>query len=117
MNSSRELLALRKELLVARASLQRLKVGHELDALRESLRWPRAVAAVAASAPVRSMLFGLLLLVLGRGRVASLVRAAAGAVALVKLVGMFTRHAPQPAPVGEAGAATPDLDAGQKAIP
>ncbi|MGZ5039731.1 MAG: hypothetical protein ACXWBQ_03235 [Usitatibacter sp.] len=104
-------------MLVARASLQRLKVSRELDALRESLRWPRAVAAVAASAPARSVLFGALLLVLGRGRVAKLVRVAAGAVALVKLVGMFTRPAPQNAAVGEAGAATSDLDAGQKANP
>lgn len=96
MNSPRELLALRKEVLVARASLQRLKVGHELEALREGMRWPRAVAAIATSPPVRSLLFGLLLLVVGRGRVARLVRLGAGAVALAKVAGAFARPAPLP---------------------
>lgn len=110
MNSPRELLALRKEVLVARASLQRLKIGGELDALRESLRWPRAVAAIAASPQGRSVLFGLLLLLAGRGRVARLVRAGAGAVALVKLVSMFARPAPHPAPGGDASAPSPDVD-------
>lgn len=101
MTSSRELLALRKEVLVARAALQRHKIGHDLDLLREDLRWPRAVAAIASSPPVRSALFGVLLLVVGGGRLARLVRAAAGLVAIVKLAGMFARHAPDHPPAGE----------------
>jgi hypothetical protein len=49
MSSASELLALRKEVLLARSSLQRLKSARAAGALRESLRWPRAAAAVVAS--------------------------------------------------------------------
>jgi hypothetical protein len=40
--------------LVARASLERLKIGRELAVLREGLQWPRAVSAIAGSRPVRT---------------------------------------------------------------
>jgi hypothetical protein len=84
-NSPRELLALRKDLLVARAALQRLRVRRDTDALRESLRWPRAATAFATSPRGLSITFALLLAVAGRGRLARLVRAAATLVALARL--------------------------------
>lgn len=102
MSSPRELLALRKEVLVARATLQRLKVACEVEALRENLRWPRAVAAIAASPPARSALFGLLLLVTGRGRLARFVRIAAATLALTRLAGRLAAPARPPGSTGAA---------------
>ncbi len=78
---------MRKEALVARASLQRVTIGHGVDTLRESLRVPRAAKAILASPQGRSAVLGLLLLLAGRGRVARLVRLAAGALAVVKIAG------------------------------
>jgi len=103
VNSARELLALRKEVLVARASLQRLKIGSELEALREDLRWPRAVAAIATSRAIRSALFGGLLILAGRGRAARLVRAAAAVAALIKTAGWFAHRTPVATGDEEAG--------------
>lgn len=94
MNESREILALRKDLLVARAQLQRLKIAREVGELRASLNW-RNAASTLTSSPGRSLFFGLLLLVAGRSKVANLVRIAAGAVALAKVAGVFARR-PQP---------------------
>lgn len=88
MNESREILALRKDLLIARAQLQRLKIAHQVGELREGLSWRNAATAFASS-PGRSLFFGLLLLVAGRSKVANLVRIAAGAVALAKVAGVF----------------------------
>lgn len=88
MSESREILALRKDLLVARAQLQRLKIARQVGELREGLNW-RNAAATFTSSPGRSLFFGLLLLVAGRSKVANLVRIAAGAVALAKVAGVF----------------------------
>ena len=93
MNESREILALRKDLLVARAQLQRLKIARQAGELRESLNWRNAAATLAAS-PGRSLFFGLLLLVAGRSKVVRLVRIAAGAVALAKVAGAFATRPP-----------------------
>ena len=49
MSSQLEMLVTQKELLVARASLQRLQAAHEVEAISESLRWPRPLASVATS--------------------------------------------------------------------
>jgi hypothetical protein len=103
MSSELELLELRKNVLVARASLQRLKIGVELQVLREDLRWPRAVSAIAKSRPVRTALFGGLLVLVGRGRLARFVAAAAAALALAKVAAAFTHRTPaadasEPAP-------------------
>ena len=99
MSSSPDVVVLRKELLLARASLQRLKLRHEIDGFRESLRWPNAVGAIAASPKVRSLTFALLLAVAGRWRVARLVRGAAIAVVVARLaLRAFTRSAK---PAGE----------------
>ncbi len=97
MNSRKELLALRREVLVARSSLQRLKIGRDVDALRESLQWPRALRAATSTPQARSLLFGMLLLVTGSGRLARVVRMAAAALAIAKLGAMLLRAATAPA--------------------
>jgi hypothetical protein len=84
MNESREILALRKDLLVARAQLQRLKIARQAGELRESLSWRNAASTLATS-PSRALVFGLLLLVAGRGRMASVLRIGAGVVALARV--------------------------------
>lgn len=84
MNESREILALRKDLLVARAQLQRLKISRQVGELREGLNWRNAATTLTTS-PSRALLFGLLLLVAGRGRMASLLRIGAGVMALAKV--------------------------------
>jgi hypothetical protein len=85
MNSAAENLALRKQILLARSALGRLRVAHQLSAIHDSLRWPRVGMAVAGSPPARSALLGLLVLVAGEGRVARLLRGAAAALMLAKL--------------------------------
>jgi hypothetical protein len=85
VSSAREILAARRQVLVARASLQRLEVRHELGSLRESLRWPRLAASIGASSRGRSALFGLVLLAAGRRRLARLLGAAAAGLVLAKL--------------------------------
>jgi hypothetical protein len=84
-----ELLALRKEVLVARASLQRLKAGIEIDALRESTRWPRVASSIAASPQGRSMLLGLLLAAAGPTRAGRLIRWAGGVVLVARVVSLL----------------------------
>ena len=90
--ASRELLALRREVLVARASLQRATIAREVEELRGSLRWPQAAASIAASPLARSLAFGALVLVVGRGRLARLVRLAAAAVGALKLASALARR-------------------------
>ncbi len=97
MSEDRQLIALRKELLVARGSLQRLKVAREIDTLRGSVSWPRAMSAFASSPPGRSLLFGVALFALGPGRLGRAVRYAAAALALAKLA-LALRS---PSPLGE----------------
>jgi len=91
MNRARETLAMRRELLVTRAALQRLRATHDVLALREGLRWPLAGGAWASSVPVRLGILGLLMLA-GRRR-ARLLRIAAVAMA----AGMFVARLARPA--------------------
>jgi hypothetical protein len=108
MSSGRELLALRKEVLVARSSLQRLRIARDLGALRESLRWPQAAAAIAGSPPGRSVLFAALLLLARRGRLVRLVRGIAMGVAVARLVRLLFRSEDSPEPAGGAGPRAPE---------
>ena len=87
MNSAGEILALRKQLLLARSSLYRLRIAHDLATVREGLRWPRVGMAVAASPSARSALLGLLVLIAGETPVTRLLRGAALALVLAKLAG------------------------------
>ena len=70
MSSRLEDLAMHKELLLARATLCRLTIRHDLAALGGPLSWARASAKALAAAPVISGLLGVLLPLLARGRFA-----------------------------------------------
>ena len=93
-------LALRKELLLARSSLCRLKIRYQASVLRESLSWRRVGAAVATSPPGRDALFLLAAEGLGHYRVARWLSFAARALAIAKLaslaIGLMSRPAPGP---------------------
>jgi hypothetical protein len=91
MNSDMELLALRKQVLVARVTLQRLEAAAAVGELRDSFRWPRAAAAIAGSTPGRSLLASLLLLVARRGGFARIAGVAGVALALIQLARSFDR--------------------------
>lgn len=70
MNKRDEELALRKEVLLARSSLGRLKVHYQADVLRQSLSWRGAATAIAEAPPARAALFLLAAEGLGRDRTA-----------------------------------------------
>lgn len=72
MSESVETLELRKQVLLARSSLCRLRIAYEVTNVRESMRWPR-IGLDAFE------------LIIGRGRLAQVLRGAAFALALAKL--------------------------------
>lgn len=90
MSKARETLALHKEVLVARASLQRLRVERDVLALRQGLRWPLVGVALASSPTARAGLFALLTLA-GRRAPRLLGRAAVVAALAVVAVRMLRR--------------------------
>jgi len=94
---------LRKELLVARASLERLRVAHELGVLHEELRPARVARSVLGSARTHAMLVGLLPLLLRRGRTGRWARRASFAFSIARTVMGFMRTRGDTAP----GAARP----------
>ncbi len=85
MNSRSELLALRKQVLVARSAMLRVKLVGDVSAVRAGLRLPRMAAGVAASPRARSMLVGGLMLLAGRTRLARIVRRLAAAAAIARV--------------------------------
>lgn len=91
MSRSLELLALRKELLVAQASVQRLRIAQQLGQLREELRVPQLARSVVHSQRGRATLFTLLLMVAGRGRFTRWVRRAALVVSVAGLAHSMLR--------------------------
>jgi len=86
MSESLEQLAQRKKLVLARSRLHRLELQHQAQSLRQSLSTPKGILAVAASAPVRPLLFSALTLALGRGRLSKVLRRAMAVLAAVKTV-------------------------------
>lgn len=85
MNRRDEELALRKELLLARSSLCRLKIHYQADVLRHSLSWRGAATAVAAGPPARAALFLLAAEGVGHARMARWLTLAGRALAAVRL--------------------------------
>lgn len=81
-------LALRKEILVAHASLCRLKIRYQSRALRESLTWGGAAAAVVHTPAARDALFLLAAEGLGRERTARFLGFAFRALAIARLTGL-----------------------------
>jgi hypothetical protein len=85
MTSDTDLLRARRELLATRATLQRVRVANELQALREQARLPRLAAGVLGSARAQPILTAGLVSVLGRGRLALVVRVAGLAFAAYRI--------------------------------
>jgi hypothetical protein len=78
-------LALRKQLLLARSSLCRLKIRHEAEVVRESLAWRNVAVAAAQSHTTRSAAFLLAAELMGHERMARLLAYAGRATALARL--------------------------------
>ena len=89
MNRPGDDLALRKQLLVARSSLCRLRIRHEGGALREGLSFRPLASMAASSAPARDAAFLLAMEGLGQDRTARLLAIASRAL----MVARFARIA------------------------
>ena len=86
MSSELEALAARKEVLVARASLQRLEAAAEIARLRDRLQWSRSVGALVSSTQVRSLLIAAALFALRRSRFMRITRFAGIALTVLRFV-------------------------------
>jgi hypothetical protein len=110
MNRRQELLQLRRDVLVARSAMLRLRAVRDAQALRESVTFSGIATSVRGSTRARSMLFGTLLVVLGGRRLAGAVRVAAAILAgarLVRLVGRYVAERPASAASSHSPEATP----------
>ena len=81
-------LDLRKEVVLARSALCRLKIHCQADAFRRSLSWRGAASAVAAAPPARAALFLLAAEGLGHERTARWLAFAGRALAVAKLASL-----------------------------
>jgi hypothetical protein len=108
MNPSAELLALQKDVLLARSSLCRLKIRRDVARVRESVSIGHVGTAIAGSAPARELLLGLLFSGIGGRRVSRVIAFASRALVIARVAlaafGML-RSAPQAAPAPEASPA------------
>ncbi|MBK8322818.1 MAG: hypothetical protein IPL06_08785 [Betaproteobacteria bacterium] len=78
----------RKQLLVARSTLGRLKLQHDAARLRESLTFGNVGAAVVKSPVVRSAAFLLAVEIAGSGRIARLLSFAGQALSVARMAGV-----------------------------
>jgi hypothetical protein len=85
MNTERDILARRKEILLKRSALCRLRLHRRTHDLRASLPWNGALAAAATSPPMRQLAFGLALSLVGLGRATRLVMLAGRVVLFARL--------------------------------
>lgn len=95
MNSRGTPLALRRELLVARSRMLRLRAVSEAQALRGSLTLRGVAGSLRESLPARSALFGALLLVLGSARLRRVLRLAGVALGIARAVSAFRGGKPR----------------------
>jgi hypothetical protein len=101
MNRPEDELVLRKRLLVARSALCRLKIRHEVGALRQSLSWRHAAVAAASSSPARAAAFGLVLEGLGEDRMSRFLAFASRALMvarITRIVVSLARGSPERSP-------------------
>lgn len=83
MKRSLELLALRKQMLEARASVERLRIVQQADALRAEMHLPQVVRSLARSKRTRGALMSLVLVLAGGGRLGRWLRGAAMVASVV----------------------------------
>ena len=100
MSHPADLLALQKEVLLARSNLARLKIRRDVGRMRESLSFGGLAPGIAASGPAREMVLGLLLTGLGGRRVSRVVAFASRALAVARIAlaafGMLRSERPAP---------------------
>lgn len=106
MNRTEEDLALRKELLVARSSLCRLKIRHEVETFRHHLTWRDAGTEIARTPAARDAMFLLAAEGIGRERTARWLALALQMLALAKLANLAVQMLRTP-PAGPADPAQP----------
>jgi hypothetical protein len=87
-SDSLEQLALRKQLLLARSALYRLRIRHELNTVRGMLTPARMGIEVAKTVPVRAALIGLALAAIPRDRLARFLVFATRALFVARLTGI-----------------------------
>lgn len=98
MNRREADLSLRKEILLARSSLGRMKIRYHAETLKRGLSWRNAGAAVAASPAGRDALFLLAAEALGRRRTARWIALAGRAVVLARLAAIALSFFRRPPP-------------------
>lgn len=90
--------AQRKQLLVARSALCRLRLRHDAMRLRQRFTGSHAIAAIAGTRAGRSAAFGLAVEILGDERVAGLLATARRALAVVRIARLGLAWLRRPAP-------------------
>ena len=90
--------ALRKELVVARSSLARLRLRHDAALLRESLTPARVGASVAQSPAGRTAAFLVAVELAGPARIARLLAFAGRALVAARLVNLLVTSLREPRP-------------------
>jgi hypothetical protein len=90
--------ALRKELIVARSSLSRLRLRYDAAELRESLTPARAGAAMARSPAGRTAAFLVAVELAGPARIARLLAFAGRALLAARLVNLLVASLREPQP-------------------
>lgn len=109
MSKQTELLALQREVLLARSSLCRLKIQRDAIRLRQSVSLRQVGTAIAGSAPTRELVLGLLLSGLGGSRVSRVIAFASRGLVIARIalaaIGMLRPTPPatpeSPAPRGD----------------
>ena len=76
----------RKELLLTKAELQRIRIRHEAGQLRGSLTTRSGLLSMAASGAGKALLLGAVVAFLGRGRVMGMASGALTAMSIAKTV-------------------------------
>lgn len=106
MSRTEGTLALRREVLIARSALCRLKIRHEVQYLRHHLTWREAGAAVVRTTAGRDALFLLAAEGIGRERTARWLAVAGQVLAIAKLANLAAQVLRTP-PAGPADPAQP----------
>lgn len=106
MNRNEDTLALRKELLIARSSLCRLKIRHEVQDFHHNLTWREAGTAVVHTTAGRDAIFLLAAEGLGHERTARWLAVAGQVLAIAKLATLAAQMLRTP-PAGPAGQSQP----------
>lgn len=100
MNKTLADLALRKQLLQARSALYRLRIRRDVVSVGDTLSWAQAGVKMVTSLPARSGFYSLVLLALGHGRAARLLRFASRVILFARLtniaVAMVRKSAADP---------------------